>query len=74
MANIKFEAGKLYKTKDGRKVIISAIIKNPFIENAEAILLGFIDNDASGSILTWFANGRYNAGHFSALCITGEWK
>lgn len=74
MSDIKFEAGRFYKTKDGRKVAISAIIKNPFIENAETILIGYLENDKSESIISWFGNGRYNIGHLSDLCIVDEWK
>jgi hypothetical protein len=69
---LKIEAGKYYKTRDGRKAFVAAVAINPFGTTPVYPVWGFIGNDD----YYWAESGEY---YFrdrdpNPLDIISEWK
>lgn len=69
MENIKLEAGKYYRTRDGRKAFVSG--KNPF-SDTQCCICGFIEGYGSTS---WTIDGNYYSDKSDvAYDLIAEWK
>jgi hypothetical protein len=71
---VNIEAGKYYKTRDGRKVFVCAIaMPNPFAESVEVTypVIGYIDPIQR---LTWAINGELYRDSKSAADLVAEWR
>lgn len=53
----KLQSGMVYKNRIGKKVFVSAIISNPFVENSEPITIGF--EEGQEHFLTWSKDGLF---------------
>ena len=56
MSELKIEAGKYYRTRDGRKAFVAA--RNPF--NARFCWMGMIDSISTLCGVTWLESGRFS--------------
>jgi hypothetical protein len=69
---MKIEADKYYKTRDGSKVFVAAIVHNPFVVAQDQPVYGFID---TGYADNWGVDGRYfEHDAESSLDLISEWK
>jgi hypothetical protein len=53
---MKFEVGKFYKTRDGRKVEVIAVRAGLSFGHT---VIGLVMNDPYGDVTTWSADGNY---------------
>lgn len=66
---LTLEAGKYYRTRDGKKAFVAG--KNPF-EDLEYPFIGVLQSDASSSD-SWAVDGRYIVGEKSNDDLVAEW-
>jgi hypothetical protein len=68
---MKIEAGKYYRTRDGRKAFVAGF--SPFASVIELCrATGFIDGD--GSVRGWSTDGRYWSEFGGELDLVEEWR
>jgi hypothetical protein len=71
---LTLEAGKYYRTRNGRKALAAAIMpKNPFKEGGEVgyPIRGYIDGFGAGS---WTSNGHFGDDHYDDdRDLVAEW-
>jgi hypothetical protein len=69
MSELKLEAGKFYKTRDGRRAYVAAVLENPLGHVGEYHAAGFIGNYHC----FWTINGR-NYLHSGPSDLIEEWR
>lgn len=75
---MKIEAGKYYRTRDGRKAYVDVIrVSSPFngYEPTHPII-GYVDDEKQGprSTKTWRADGRFDVKQDRSIDLVEEWR
>jgi hypothetical protein len=69
---VNIEAGKYYKTRDGRKVFVCAdALPNPFGQSIPWVLAGYIDGGRIACTYGWKSDGTAHDG--SHYDLVAEW-